>query len=79
MMMLKIIYSLTSTSICNAYRICMVSKGLTLTCLYYILCAHPMPIKLVGLKLLTILNSFLLNVAEHENFSANKYENANFS
>ena len=23
-------------------------------------------------------NSFLLNIAEHENFSANKYENANF-
>ena len=24
-----------------------------------------------------IANSFLLNIAEHENFSANKYENAN--
>ena len=34
---------------------------------------------LINLKLLTILNSFLLNIAEHENFSANKYENANFS
>ena len=28
-------------------------------------------------KLLTISNSFLLNMAEHEIFSANKYENAN--
>ena len=23
-------------------------------------------------------NSFLLNIAEHENFSVNKYENANY-
>ena len=30
------------------------------------------------LKLQTIANSFLLNIAEHENFSANKYENANY-
>ena len=28
---------------------------------------------LVNLKLLIIANSFLLNIAEHENFSANKY------
>ena len=34
---------------------------------------------LLNLKLLTILNSFLLNIAEHENFSDNKFENANFS
>ena len=34
---------------------------------------------LINLKLLIVLNSFLLNIAEHENFSANKYENANFS
>ena len=33
---------------------------------------------LISHKLLTIANSFLLNLAEHENFSANKYENANF-
>ena len=33
---------------------------------------------LINLKLLTIANSSLLNTAEHENFSANKYENANF-
>ena len=33
---------------------------------------------LINLKLLTIANSFLLNIANHENFSANKYENANF-
>ena len=26
----------------------------------------------------TIVNSFLLYIAEHENFSANKYENANY-
>ena len=31
---------------------------------------------LINLKLLTIANSFLLNTAEHETFSANKYENA---
>ena len=29
-------------------------------------------------KLLTVANSFLLNIAEHENLSANKYENANY-
>ena len=34
---------------------------------------------LINPKLLTILNSFLLNIAEHENFSANKYENANLA
>ena len=28
---------------------------------------------LIHLKLLTIANSFLLNIAEHENFSADKY------
>ena len=33
---------------------------------------------LINLKLLTIAKSFLLNLAEHENFSANKYENANY-
>ena len=32
---------------------------------------------LINLKLLTIANSFLLNIAEHENFSANKYKNTN--
>ena len=32
---------------------------------------------LINLKLPTTANSFLLNVAEHEIFSANKYENAN--
>ena len=34
---------------------------------------------LINLKLLTVANSFLLNIAEYENFSANKYENANNS
>ena len=34
---------------------------------------------LINLKSLTIANSFLLNIAEHENFSANKYKNANYS
>ena len=29
---------------------------------------------LINLKLLTIANSFLLKIAEHENFSDNKYE-----
>ena len=28
---------------------------------------------LINLKLLTVLNSFLLNIDKHENFSANKY------
>ena len=32
---------------------------------------------LINLKLLIIANSFLLNIAEHEIFSVNKYENAN--
>ena len=32
----------------------------------------------VHLKLLTTANSLVLNIAEHENFSANKYENANY-
>ena len=34
---------------------------------------------LINLKLLTMANSFLLNIAEHEIYSANKYENANKS
>ena len=34
---------------------------------------------LINLKLLTIANSFLLNIAVHEHFSGNKYENANYS
>ena len=33
---------------------------------------------LINLKLLIIANSILLNIAEHENFSASKYENANY-
>ena len=33
---------------------------------------------LINFKLPTIANSFLLNIAEHENFSDNKYENANY-
>ena len=32
---------------------------------------------LKNLKLQTIENYLLFNIAEHENFSANKYENAN--
>ena len=32
---------------------------------------------LINLELLTIANSFVLTIAEHENFSANEYENAN--
>ena len=34
---------------------------------------------LIILKLRILANSFLLNIAEHENFSANKYENTNYS
>ena len=33
---------------------------------------------LINQKLRTTANYFLLNVAEHEIFSANKYENANY-
>ena len=33
-------------------------------------------VQLIHLKLLTIANSLLLNIAEHENFSVNNYENA---
>ena len=33
--------------------------------------------RLTNLKLLTFENSFLLNITEHENFSANEHENAN--
>ena len=32
----------------------------------------------MNLKLLTIANSFLLNIAKYEIFSAGKYENANY-
>ena len=32
---------------------------------------------LINLKLLKIANSFFLNIAEHETFSGNRYENAN--
>ena len=35
-------------------------------------------VQFINLKLLTIAISFLLTIAEHENFSANKYENANY-
>ena len=31
---------------------------------------------IANLKLLTVANSFLLNIAEHEYFFAHKYENA---
>ena len=33
---------------------------------------------LIKLRLVTIANFFLLNIAKHEKFSANKYENDNF-
>ena len=33
---------------------------------------------LINFKLLTIANSFLLNIGEYERFSAYKYENANY-
>ena len=32
----------------------------------------------INLKLQLIANSFLLNIAEHENYSADEYENANY-
>ena len=33
---------------------------------------------LINLNLLMIADAFLLNIAERENFSSNKYENANY-
>ena len=33
---------------------------------------------LINLKLLTMPNSFLLNITKHEHFPANKYENAKY-
>ena len=39
---------------------------------------HEIFFMLINLKLLTIPNFFLLNRTEHENFPANKSENANF-
>ena len=33
---------------------------------------------LINLKLLIATNSFLLNIAGHENFSGNRYENINY-
>ena len=44
-------------------------------------CSTPLSMKFImqiNLKLLPAANSFLLNIAEHENFSTNKYENANY-
>ena len=44
-------------------------------------CSTQLSIKfslLINLKLLIIANSFLLIIVEHEKFSANKYENANY-
>ena len=32
----------------------------------------------ICLKLLTVANSLLINIAEHENLTADKYENANY-
>ena len=40
------------------------------------LAEHDFPAK--NLQLLTIANSFLLNIAENENFSANIYKNATY-
>ena len=34
---------------------------------------------LINLKLLKTANSFLLNIVEHENISADKYENTNYN
>ena len=44
-------------------------------------CSTQLSVKFVllkNLKLLTIANAFLLYIAQHEIFSANKYENANY-
>ena len=45
------------------------------------LCSTQLSMKfvlLINLNLLTMANRFLLNIAKHESFSANKYENANY-
>ena len=47
----------------------------------FFLCSTQLSMKfvlLINLELLTISIFFLINIAEHENFSANKYENANY-
>ena len=44
-------------------------------------CSNQLSMKFVLLinhKVLAVAIFFLLNIAEHENFSANKYENANY-
>ena len=41
-------------------------------------CSTQLSMKFVMLVRRTIANSFLLNLAEHEIFSANKYANANY-
>ena len=45
------------------------------------LCSTQLSMKfvlLINFQLLTIINSFLLHVTEHEMFSSNIYENANY-
>ena len=64
--------------------ICKRLRGLSLSWplgYYFFSCSTQLSMKffmLINLKLLTIANSCLLNIAEHENFFANKYENANY-
>ena len=60
------------------FRMCHITSGPEVIELFS--CSTQLNMKyalLINLKLLTSANSFLLNTAEHENFSANKYENAN--
>ena len=49
--------------------------------IFFMLCSAQLSLKLVlliSLKLFTTANSFLLNISERENFSANKHENVNY-
>ena len=54
---------------CNGPEIIKLFSSLTQLSMKFVL--------LINFKLLTTENSFLLNIAEHGFFSANKYENAN--
>ena len=66
----------------NCFQMCKATEfGENLEVTKLFSCSTQLSIKfvlLIDLKLLTIANSFLLNITEHENFSANKYENANY-
>ena len=56
-----------------------IERGLGFEVIKLLLCSTQLSMKffmLINLLLLRIVNSFLLNIVEHEYLSANKYENA---